>query len=88
MVSAAPQFSFSQVIHLVVYVLCFCSEDKAALIVLFLLEIKQTEKDFKTMAFNYLKALPFKNELQKLEGYINYRLERYADSFFVNCMTL
>jgi hypothetical protein len=60
-ISAAPQYTFGKIIHLIVYVLCFCSSDKAPFIVLYLLELRQNEKDFKTLAFNYLKALPFKN---------------------------
>jgi hypothetical protein len=60
-ISAAPQFALAQVIHLVVFVLCFCSSDKAPFIVLYLLELRQNEKDLKTLAFKYLAALPFKN---------------------------
>lgn len=87
-ISAAPQFNISQIIHLVVYILCFCSYDKAPFIVLSLLELKPSQQQLKQLVSKYLNALPFKNELSKLEPYIQYRLDKYADSIFVNCITI
>jgi hypothetical protein len=46
-ISASPQFQASQIIHLIVFVLCFCSADKAPFIVLSLLQLRHTEKDLK-----------------------------------------
>ena len=87
-ISAAPQYKLSQVIHLIVFVLCFCEADKVPFIVLYLLELKQNQKDVKEVAYKYLKALPFTTELTKLEDFINYMLERFVDSFLVNCLTI
>lgn len=87
-ISAAPQYSISQVIHLVVYVLCFCSYDKAPFVVLSLLELKPPQQQLKQLALKYLHALPFGNELSKLEPYIQYRLDKYADSILVNCLSV
>lgn len=40
------------------------------------------------MTINYLKTMPFKNEYAKIEKYIDYRLDKYMDSFMVNCITI
>lgn len=87
-ISAASGQTLPQVIYLIIFILCFCSSDKAVLLVLFLIDLKQSQKEVRNLAINYLKVMPFSNELTKIENYVHYRLDRFIDSFLVNCVTI
>jgi hypothetical protein len=87
-ISAASGQTLPQVIYLIIFILCFCSSDKAVLLVLFLIDLKQSQKEVRNLAINYLKVMPFNNELTKIENYVHYRLDRFIDSFLVNCITI
>ena len=58
-ISASPATSLSKIIYLIIFVLCFCSADQAAQVVINLIQLKQQQKDSKTVAFKYVGAMPF-----------------------------
>lgn len=65
-ISASSKHSIAQIIYLIIFVLCFCSSDKAAIIILYLLELKDNVQDLKNTAMTYLKSMPFKTEFSKI----------------------
>lgn len=87
-ISSIPHYKLGQIIYLVVFVLCFCSPDKAPFIVLYLIELKDSIKNLKEIMNNYIKVLPFRHQISKIGDYINYRYDKYIDSFLVNCLTV
>ena len=82
-----PQEDIANVVYLIVCILAFSTQDKAIILVLSLLEMKNQVKNVKGTIFSILKEFPMSNELFKLEKYINYRIKRYFFSFLVNGVT-
>ena len=59
--------------YLIVTMLGFSSPDKAMILVLAILEMKNQIKNIKQTVFNILKEYPMHSELLRMEKYITYR---------------
>lgn len=61
-------------VYLVVLALGFASQEKAMILVLSILEMKNQVKSARDTIFRVLKEFPMNNEMLKLEKYISYRI--------------
>ena len=73
------------IIFLIIFMLCFTSEKKAADLIKFLFELKKKVIDEKKMVKTYLKALNLtEEEMKKINDYMIYKLKAFIKSFSVN----
>jgi hypothetical protein len=67
-----------------VFFLCFASVDNAILLTLSFIDMKHQVLNIRETLFKCLKEFPMRDELGKLERYLNYRFERHLNSFLIN----
>ena len=87
-ISASPATSLSKIIYLIIFVLCFCSPDQAAVIVINLIHLREHHKNLRTVAFKYIQSMPYNGQYSKIEKYALSRYERFVDSHFINCFNI
>lgn len=60
-IAMLPQESIQNVMYLIVFLLCFCSQDKTVILVLYLFELKAQIKDQNETILKCIKAFPWGN---------------------------
>lgn len=78
-----PKADLESVAYIAILMLCFCPSDKAILLCLFLLEMKDLVSSSGGLITTYLKALGLSSN-EKVRNFIKYIGSRYTASFSVN----
>jgi hypothetical protein len=87
-IGSSPPISLSKVIYLIMFLLCFCSPESATLLAIYLVNLRHEVKDLKAVALRFAKAMPYEGQYNKIEDYAQYRFDRFADSYWVNCSSV
>ena len=83
MLGVYPKADLESVAYLAIFMLCFCPAEKAILMCLFLIELKDLVTSTGGLITAYLKALEISTE-PKIREYIKHIGSRYTASFSVN----
>jgi hypothetical protein len=87
-VSTVPEEDLESVAYLAIFLLCFCSPDKAPFICLHLLELKASVTNYEGLLQAYLKAVGVGEGAQeKLKDYQRFRFRRFIGALSVNSVS-
>ena len=74
--------------YLAVFILCFCSPDKAPFFCLYLLELKASVANEQGLLEAYLRAVGLSEGAQlKLKDYQRHRVKKFIGAFSINCVS-
>lgn len=83
-----PEEDLESVAYLAIFMLCFCTPDKAPFLCLFLLELKATVDNEQGLLQVYLRAVGVGEAAQeKLKDYLRHRGRRFTGALSVNSLS-